>query len=561
VDTVSQYNEDDAAADVLALDGPTNRLRQGFGGQEAGHYGRERAIVACGLAALLGGVVYLNALHNPFVYDDYHTVVENASIAHVTDIRAIVAGALTRPIVNLSYAIDRAMWGAAPLGFHVTNVLLHMLNVVLLFHLARQFGKGELAAFAGAALFAVHPMMTEAVGYISGRSEVLCATFFLLALMCGRRWLVGRILSDPARALVPEDDRRVHTASAGAMAVKKDPPYRVWPALTICFWAAALATKESAAMFPFVFLAYDWLGAGGTVAEKRRRLLTVHLPIIGTAVLAGIVRLLIFARVEYVGQTHIHWSYVLLELDVVRRYVWLMINPAGQTIFHEVAAVGLFDPRTLLAVLVTGVMAALGWNLRRADWVASFGLLWFFLLLVPSSALIVLDQGEPMAEHRVYLASCGIFLTAGAAIGWLGEWVRDSRVVGAIALGLVLISFGAETTLRNAIWADPVTLWRESVDLAPAHYRPRLLLGEALQDSGRRKEAIEQYQTAIQLRPGEPMGYVKMGQCLAEIGQWADARQQLLKAIDLDPRNRAARDSLTVLNSVESRFGVDGSRR
>jgi Flp pilus assembly protein TadD len=172
--------------------------------------------------------------------------------------------------------------------------------------------------------------------------------------------------------------------------------------------------------------------------------------------------------------------------------------------------------------------------------------------------LIALDQGEPMAEHRVYLASCGIFLTAGAAIGWVG---RYARAAGAAVLGLVVVSFGAETILRNAVWADPVTLWRESVELAPTHYRPRLLLGESLQDKGRRDEAIEQYQAAIRLRPAEPMGYVKMGQCLAEIGQWAEARQQFLKAIDLDPQNRAAHDSLTVLNNVESRFGVDGSRR
>jgi tetratricopeptide (TPR) repeat protein len=134
-------------------------------------------------------------------------------------------------------------------------------------------------------------------------------------------------------------------------------------------------------------------------------------------------------------------------------------------------------------------------------------------------------------------------------------------MAGAVALGLVLLSFGVQTVLRNAVWSDPVALWRESVDLAPAHYRPRLLLGEALQDAGRRNEAVEQYQAVIRLRPAEPMGYVKMGQCFAEIGKWAEARQQFLKALDLDPRNRAARDSLTVLTEVESRFGIDGSRR
>jgi Flp pilus assembly protein TadD len=118
-----------------------------------------------------------------------------------------------------------------------------------------------------------------------------------------------------------------------------------------------------------------------------------------------------------------------------------------------------------------------------------------------------------------------------------------------------------QTIVRNSVWADPVALWRESADLAPAHYRPRLLLGEALQDAGRRNEAIEQYQIAIRLRPADAMGYVKMGQCFAEIGRWEDARQQFLKAMDLDPRNRAARNSLAGLEQVESRFGIDSSRR
>src|SRR5439155_17873048 len=88
----------------------------------------KRSAIACGAAALLGGLLYLNALHNPFVYDDYHIVVENPSIRHLGNLRGILLYRVTRPIVNLSYAIDRALWGTQPFGFHVTNVLLHMLN-------------------------------------------------------------------------------------------------------------------------------------------------------------------------------------------------------------------------------------------------------------------------------------------------------------------------------------------------------------------------------------------------------------------------------------------------
>jgi protein O-mannosyl-transferase len=497
-------------------------------------------LAACSAAALAGGIVYSNALRNPFVYDDYHTVIANASIAHVGDLRAVALGAVTRPIVNFSYALDRALWGPKPFGFHVTSMLLHMLNVALLFRLARRFEEdargavparsaGLLAPFAAAALFAVHPMMTEAVGYVSGRSELLCAMFFMLALMSGRRWMAGR---------------------------SRDLPY-LWGGLTVGCWILALAAKETAAVFPLVLLAYDRLALMADDARGRRRLWTIHLPLIAATVAAGVIRLLIFSRLEYPGAA-LHWAYAFVDLDVFRRYVWLMLRPSGQTIFHEVAAVGPFDARSLLAFAVLVAFLWAIWRLRRVEPSASLGMLWFLLALLPSAALTMLNQGEPMAEHRVYLAGCGLFIAAGVAIRWLDERLAGAgaraRVLSGAALALVLVSFGLETMLRNAVWRDPVGLWQESVDLAPTHFRPRLLLGEALQDAGRRDEAMEQYDTAIRLRPSDPDGYVKIGQMLAEVGRWTEAREQFHKALDVDPANAPARRSLTTLDAVESRL-------
>src|SRR5438094_4912093 len=99
--------------------------------------GRALAAIAALAAVLAAVLVYLNALNNPFVYDDYHTVVENPSIERLGDLRGIVMHDVTRPIVNLSYAIDRRVWGPKPFGYHLTNVLLHAIDVMLLFALAR----------------------------------------------------------------------------------------------------------------------------------------------------------------------------------------------------------------------------------------------------------------------------------------------------------------------------------------------------------------------------------------------------------------------------------------
>ena len=90
------------------------------------------------LAAACSALVYVNALDNPFVYDDFRTVLNNPSIEDVWEVSAIVYREMTRPVVNFSYAVDRAISGGSLLGYHVTNVLLHVLNVLLLFQVARR---------------------------------------------------------------------------------------------------------------------------------------------------------------------------------------------------------------------------------------------------------------------------------------------------------------------------------------------------------------------------------------------------------------------------------------
>jgi protein O-mannosyl-transferase len=537
---------------------------------------RSYATIACGVAALLAALVYVNALHNPFAYDDYVTVVSNRSIGDLTNVRAIVLHDMTRPIINLSYAIDRAVWDTDSFGYHVTNVAFHIVNVVLLFALTfhltedrraylRTLGqpyppRSDVIGLFAAVLLGVHPMMTEAVGYISGRSEVVSTTWFLLALLSGRRWMRG----DGAR----------------------------WGVLTVVLWLSTLATKEIGAMFPLVLLAYDYfvVDAGGS-ADRRRRLWAVHLPLIGTAVAAGLVRLVVFARLEHPEATHIQWSYGLMQLDVLRRYVGMLFVPAGQSIFHDVSPTArLLELGTLLGIATLVAMSAVAWSVRRVAGLAAFGIVWFLLLLVPSTALVLLGRGEPMTEHRIYLASCGLFIAAGVAAARTCAWAAAStnRIASRVTwtvLAAMIVTLCILTVMRNAVWHSPITLWAEAVDRAPNRYRPRLLLGQALQDEGRRAEALEQYQVALRLRPQEETAYMKLGLCLAELGrldeaaaafnklralnprsafasaglgavamlsrQPAVAREHYLDALKKDPRSISARQSLAMLDEMD----------
>jgi hypothetical protein len=488
-----------------------------------------RTVLYGGIAVAMALLVYVNALHNPFVYDDYHTVIANTSIHSLTNLVGIVMHDVTRPLVNFTYAVDRVTWGAAPLGFHVTNVLLHALNVGLFVLLASRAGLGRGATFAASALFAVHPMMTEAVGYVSGRSEVLCATFFLVAMLCADAWWrEGR---------------------------------RAWLAGMIAAWLAALLSKETAAMFPFVVFVYDvWTRPDD--AGRARRVSRVYLPLIAVTILAGLVRLFVLIRIEYPNQAAWHWRYLLVGADVFRRYLAMMVIPAGQAMFHEVAAVNsVWRARVMADIAIVAAFVGATWRLRRSDGFASASLAWFLLLLVPSSVLITFNQGEPMTEHRVYAASIGLFFAAGSAIRWIGERLSSRgwlpKAVALASLVAVVVSFAIDTANRNVVWSSPVALWQESVDLAPRHPRPRLLLAESLIDAGRWDDAIEQYRIAVQLRPTDPAAHVMLGRTLAVRGQLDQARRQFHDALRLDPANAAARQGVTVLNTLEGQLAKE----
>jgi tetratricopeptide (TPR) repeat protein len=483
---------------------------------------RRRHAVACTAAGCLAAILYLNALSNPFVYDDHRMVVENTGIQDLTDLRAIVLLEPTRPLINFSYAVDYAVWGLNPFGFHLTNLLLHVLNVVLLFQVAirmvadrRRSGLTEIAkepvvvGLGAALVFAAHPMMSQAVGYVAGRPELLCGTFFLLALLSGRRWMLG----------------------GGAAS---------W-ILTVMCWIAALASKEVAAMFPFVLVLYDRLILHLDAAGTRRALVRLHVPLLLTAVVAAVARVAVLLFVEYSDGLVIGWQYVLLQFDVALRYITLLLVPRGQTVFHAVPPATIDNPRTWLAVVVVVGLVALAIRMRQRAASASFGLFWFLLLLVPSAALVVFDRGEPMAEHRIYVASMGLFLGVGAAMGAISSRLVETaprlRLLGTVAFIVVLTGFAGRTIIRNAVWASPVGLWGEAVELAPDHWFPQLLFGEALHNAGRRDEAIRAYSRVIERRPEEAAAYQKLALGYAEQGRYAEARETFERLRRLDPKS------------------------
>jgi Flp pilus assembly protein TadD len=454
---------------------------------------------------------------------------------------------MTRPVVNFSYALDRAISGGSLLGYHLTNVLLHVINVLLLFQVARLTVEDQQAraadsnrlpvratvvAFTTAATFGLHPLMTEAVGYISGRSEVLCGVFFLAALLAARRWLVG----------------------AG----------RIWLVLAFGLWIGSLLSKEIGAIWPLVLLGYDRLVLAGDPEQSRRRWRRVLGPLLGLTVLAGLMRLAVLVLVENPGGAEIIWRYALVEVEVMFRYFSLLLSPADQSIFHQVSEVSWPPaPRIMLALVWLGVWLGTAWKLARLDGAVTLGMVWFVLLLVPSSVLVLLNLGEPMAEHRVYLAAAGFFLASGTVVGhvWAFFDTRTprSRLLLRFSLAAWLTVLGGLTVLRNEVWSDPVRLWLDAAEKAPGIWVPHVMLGAALQERGAREEAIVAYRRAIQLRSSEQVPYMRLGLAQAELGRLAEARSTFQTLLTLDRTSAVAHNGLGAVALLERK--PDEARR
>lgn len=162
-----------------------------------------------------------------------------------------------------------------------------------------------------------------------------------------------------------------------------------------------------------------------------------------------------------------------------------------------------------------------------------------------------------MAEHRVYLSSVGVFLAAGALFAALSRWSRADapmlRWTVVALMTVVLFQFGVRTMLRNAVWADPVRLWQESLAKAPDHWLPHMMLGEALRLNGGCREAVPEYQMTIRLRPEETFAWAKLGACLIDLGRNDEAGETFERLMRLAPSSAEGPIGMSIVAVMKGR--------
>lgn len=519
--------------------------------------------LAAGLVALTL-VSHLAALEVPFLGDDQRIVVENASLRAPLRVGVVLEYERFRPLTNASYALDAALGGVEPRGFHRTNLLLHLLVVLLVFALALERRLSAGGSALAAALVAAHPLFLEGPAYVSARADLLAAIGVLVGLLAFRRW-----------------------AACGK---------RRFLALALGAWIAGSLAKEIAALLPLLWLLEDlWVQRSEGL---RARLRSFHAPLAGLLVLGGLARVWIYFGQERGANLGDPALSVLTQVGATWRYLRLLVFPEGQTILHIYPqATSWGDPGLWVRVLAVGVLAAGAWRLRKRAPSLAWGIAAYLLLLAPTT-LIPLD--EKLAERRAYLP-LALLLVGAVPLAW--RRARASVDPRALAAGacLLLALLAAATHLRYGIWCDARALWQESVERAPeadpeqeAWTRSPLNatpfnnagayayqagdLGEAERlfsraiafnhayaeaysnrgavylRKGVLRAAERDFRRALELRPQSATAHANLGLLLVRRGRDEEAEAVYARALELDPRSSLALASRGKLRAERGRW-------
>ena len=452
--------------------------------------------MSVGRWAILFGVavaLYAGALQNGFVWDDLLTAVPARPLAKVV---TEPTGSWYRPLVMLSFAGDRALWAGWPGGFHATNVLLHVVVAGLLGTLCAAIGLGAGASTAAALVFLAHPVQTEAVTYVSGRTDVLSALFVLLALLAWRR----------AR----------HAFDA-------------WAVASALAFAAALLCKEAAVLLPLVLL----LPGAYPSASPPRPLL----PLAASALWA-----LAFATT---GQHALRLADLVARLPAIAvaglTYAKVLLWPSDLHL-ERFTAVGGWTAGIALAAWVALVALAIG--LAACARRAPGGWLFLGIALLayaPVSGVVpvysaIADRALFTAEHFLYLPLLGL---APLVVGFV---VRTAPPrAAAMLFGAVLLAWGAVVIDRNRDWRDEETLFRHTIRYDPPSARVWFNLGNLALRDGQLDEAERLYRQALAREPGDGAAHLNLAITLDRRKAFTpDAEEHYRRAIASRPTLREA---------------------
>jgi hypothetical protein len=484
-------------------------------------------VVAMLLVAAFALGAACSGWNNGFALDDVHIIFENQRVHHLTGAWQLFGqtywppeegAALYRPLTMLAFAVQWVTGNGSPLPFHVTNILLYALVSVLVYRLAILVVSRD-AALIGAALFALHPVHTEAVANVVGQEELWVAALVLFGVT-----------------------RYIQVRRAGRMSVLDI-------VLLFFVYLAACMFKEHAIVFPGLLVAAELavVRENATLGARAK----THWKLFAALAVAGMT--FVALRTMVIGHVATGGSNVLLlgapfmtrlftMLNVFMEWLRLLIWPATLSADYSSRRIDIatsFDASMVAPIMVFTSAAAIAWHVRKTNPGVTFGLFWAGVtLLIPSNLILV--TGFVLAERSLFLPSAGLAICAGVAGVHLWKAMSERGRVPRLAtaglfVGLLTLG-GLRSATRNIVWHDNERLFRQTVLDVPTSFRAHWMLAEYLTDAGQTREGLDEMLLAVVLgRKNDPGLLSFAADRFSMANQCPRAMGMYRKALAIDP--------------------------
>ena len=418
------------------------------------------------------------------------------------------------PLTWLSLMLDVQLFGTGPLGPHLTNVILHAANTVLLFLLLRRLTRAFWPSALVAALFAIHPLHVESVAWASERKDVLSGFFFMLTLLMYARYAEPSELKKPRRG--------------------------IFYGLSLIFFALGLMSKPMLVTLPFLLLLLDCWPRGRLQfpilgrSTVYWRLLLEKIPFLLLS--AASCALTIVAQKQAITpaiELPISWRAGNAVVSYAA-YLGQMFYPSGLAVFYPHLENGLSRWKIILsAIVVTGITLGALMFRRRHPYLLA-GWLWYLGMLIPVIGLLQVG-GQARADRYTYLPLIGVFIM----IAWAAKDLSLARkslqrafvFVAPAILALLMVC----SAVPASYWRNSETLWHHTLACTTRNYVAYSDLASVLATKGRNAEAIQDYQTALEINPRYAEAHNNIGIIFARQGDVAKAMEHYHTALDINP--------------------------
>lgn len=483
------------------------------------------------IIATLAIGLYLNTLKNGFVYDDADTIVNNILIKNFHNLPTIfkkdyldLSGEMSyRPVVTISYFLDYAVFGLSPWGFHLTNILLHSLNGVVLYMFLVLLIKahGPHAArsipLVGSLLFIGHPVLTEPVNAISFREDLLTFFFYISALSI---YLV----------------------------VRRSFTYPLY-IVSCIFYFFALLSKEMAITFPLIICCYEWVYRG----KENRGILLVNRYLGYLVISFAYVYLRFYHFYNPATENYAKWDIMerLFTLPwLLASYLKLTVFPISLSAYYDIVPIKFSTFPFVISFLIVALSIFFAFMLRKKEKRGSFGTFFFFITLIPVYNLVHIIH--PFAERYLYLPLAGVIIATLSIFGPISK-CRNYFIVFFI---VVFCIFSLVVINRNKVWQSDFSLWADTVIKMPDSNFVHLNIGTVFSGQGRFDEAIREFKIALGLKPNYPPAFAhnELGYAYFKVGEIEAAEQEFNIALKQNPAYSTPYNNLGIIHTNQGKL-------